>query len=81
MHDTFEKHRLGNMTSVNVVIIGLPLHVLSASTAGVVIGKERLERNELSRIRNLPNLKLWIASDMTSIDKFTSEVSHLKREK
>ena len=43
--------------------------------------KERLERNELSRIRNLPNLKLWIANDMISIDKFTSEVSHLKQEK
>ena len=43
--------------------------------------KERLERNELSRFRNLPKLKLWIASDMTSSDKFTSEVSHLKQEK
>jgi hypothetical protein len=43
--------------------------------------KERLERNELSRTRSLPNLKLWIANDMTSNNKFTSEVSHLKQEK
>jgi hypothetical protein len=40
--NTFEKHRLGNTTSVNVVITGLPLHVLDANTAGVVIGKKNV---------------------------------------
>jgi hypothetical protein len=35
-----EKLRPGNTTFVNAVIIGLLLHVLSAHTAGAVIGKK-----------------------------------------
>jgi hypothetical protein len=37
-----QKHYLGNMMFVSVVIIGLPLHVLGVNTAGVVIGKKNV---------------------------------------
>lgn len=35
-----EKLHPGNTTIVNVVVIGLPLHVIGVNTAGVVIGKK-----------------------------------------
>jgi len=37
--NTSEIPHPGNTTFVNVVITGLPLHVLGVNTAGVVIGK------------------------------------------
>jgi hypothetical protein len=38
--NTLEKHCPGNMTFVNVVVIGLSLHVLNVNIAGVAIGKK-----------------------------------------
>ena len=62
--NTLEKLHPGNTTFVNVVIIGLPLHVLGVNTAGVVIGKKTLERNELLGNRILLTEKQRIACDM-----------------
>jgi hypothetical protein len=38
--NTLEKLHLGNTILVNVVIIGLSLHVLSVNIVGVVTGKK-----------------------------------------
>jgi hypothetical protein len=37
-----EKLHPGNTKTVNAVVVGLPLSVLGASTAGVVIGKKNV---------------------------------------